>query len=173
MYVCVKMESQYPRLREATKHSIIPGASPQKRCGKTCKRNKNSISPIPHMDVSCKILGVDLCKAILDKIGNPLIDSVNKIVVDPLNPIIGGIGYEICEIESWWDCVKDDIGELIDDIGILNQILDMNIFAYFQGWIKAVTGLTTTIVFWIALIIIIFFLLATFGGFLSLIQLFI
>ena len=67
----------------------------------------------------------------------------------------------------------NDIDIVIDDIKLLKEILNFNIFAYLQQWLIAITGLPLEIVFWIAIGILVFILISVFGGFISVLKIFI
>lgn len=162
------------------------------KCGKftpkKCNKGGNSIQPIPPINRGCQVgfnwfghhVGIDVCKPILQAVVNPLIEDINKTVISPVNSLIGDLQFSVCEVENglgyvtqWWDCVREDIGKLMQDINIINEILNMNIFAYFQGWLRAITGLPLSIVFWIAIAIVVIMLISWLGGLIALFKLFI
>ena len=140
---------------------------------KSCKKPR-PIKNIGHIHKGCNVgfkvfgkhIGFDVCKPIVEHVVNPLIDDLNKGIVGPINSVIGDLGFTVCEIGNelqgvtkWWDFVKDDVDLIVGDIKLIKDILNMNIFAYIQAWLQAITGLPLVVVFWIALALVVFLLL--------------
>ena len=129
------------------------------------------ISPLGKMNASCGVAGVNPCKI--------LSSTINDIIIDPINEAFIGINKSICgvenglvEVNEWWDQVKDSVEVLVKDMGLLMDILDMDIFSYLLAWLRAITGMSLEIVRIIAIVVIVIVALALLGGLASLLRLF-
>ncbi len=144
---------------------------PQRYADPTDEGCSRPITPISPMGVSCSIGFTNPCKI--------LSDTINDVVIDPVNDAFKLIDKSICgvenglvEVNEWWDEVKDDVEVLVKDMDLIMDILDMDIFSYILAWLRAITGMSLEVVRIVAIVIIVIVALALLGGLASLLRLF-
>lgn len=162
------MPQRYAGLTEAIHQPVHLEADPGTQRRSTGCR---PISPLGKMKASCSIGITNPCKI--------LSDAINDVVIDPINEAFLGIDGSICAVEDglagideWWDGVKYDIDVLVEDMDLIMDILDLDIFSYLMAWLRAITGMSLEVVRIVAIVIIVIVALALLGGLASLLRLF-